>query len=311
MPTSTSVKSGAHRLGPGIADAARSAARRRWRGTSARAPAAPAPARPRHRPSSGRRGTAGRDGPTGSTRWRFSAEWAVVSQRRIVRSRPPEKATASSTTTIFWCCELPKGTELSMQSVTRSGVRQPSDRRGKQLALAGIEQRIVPQQEMDVQVGPRPHQIAQEVGEIAGQAVGRAAVGADELRAAVDVPADHHDAALGLQASAAHRLEEGGSVDQDGGPGGPLDPPDIVVRPQEIHRPSTCGQANGCAMHLTPPRRPGEAIVEGALRNREGRWAKWLTRSCCWGRPTGRCWPRKCCSAAIPSISSACRPRPT
>ena len=151
-----------------------------------------------------------------------------------------------------------------MQRVTRSGVRQPSDKRGKQLALAGIEQRIVPQQEMDVQVGARPHQVAQEVGEIAGKAVGRLAVGADELGAAVDVPADDDDAALGLQAGAAHRLEEGGSVDQDGGPGGPLDPPDIVVRPQEIHRPSTCGQANGCAMQLTPPRQPGEAIVKCA-----------------------------------------------
>ena len=40
--------------------------------------------------------------------------------------------------------------------------------------------------------------LGQKVGEIAGVAVGRLAAGADELRAAVDVPADHQDAARGL-----------------------------------------------------------------------------------------------------------------
>ena len=129
---------------------------------------------------------------------------------------------------------------------------------------------------MDCRSGARLHQFAQEVGEVAGKpSSGWPSAPTSRVRLSMSQPTTMMLRSR-LQAGAAHRLEEGGGVDQDGGAGGPLDPPDIVVRPQEIHRPSTCGQANGCAMQLTPPRRPGEAIVEGALRNREGRWANGL-----------------------------------
>ena len=90
---------------------------------------------------------------------------------------------------------------------------------------------------MDLQVGPEAYEFAQEIRETAGQAVERLAVGANQRGAAVDVPADHEDTALGLQAGASDGLEEGGGVDQHCGPVGPLDPPDVVIRPQESHRP--------------------------------------------------------------------------
>ena len=261
MPTSTSVKSGAHRLGPGIAV--------RLDLRHAAVGATPALARQLRQRLGGRTIDHHLDvveRPVGMARGidalgvlRRMGGGVPAPDREVEAAGESHRIVDHDDLLVLRAAEGDRVVDAERHALRRP----PAQRQARQeLAFAGIEQGIVPQQEMDVQVGARPHQIPQEVGEIAGQAVGRVAVGADELRAAVDVPADHHDAALGLQASAAHRLEEGGSVDQDGGPGGPLDPPDIVVRPQEIHRPSTCGQANGCAMHLTPPRRPGEAIVE-------------------------------------------------
>ena len=98
------------------------------------------PARPRHAaerarrrarpPRPGRRETAGRACRPDRRARGLSAMWSGVSQRRIVMSRPPENATASSTMTSFWCCEAPNGTASSSARRTRSGVFQPRVTRG-------------------------------------------------------------------------------------------------------------------------------------------------------------------------------------
>ncbi len=122
------------------------------------------------------------------------AAWSVVSQRRMVRSSPPENATALSTTMIFWCCEQPNGTMLSRQRRDLLG-RAPLQRQPrKQLALVGVEQRIVPQQQIDPQLRAAAHQLGEEFGERRRQPVVGLVAFADQPGPAVDVPAEHEDA---------------------------------------------------------------------------------------------------------------------
>ena len=82
----------------------------------------------------------------------------------------------------------------SRQRSICGGVFQRRAKRRHRLALAGEEQRIVPQQDADLQVRPPLDQGGQERSQLARQIVVRLAGRADQRGPAVDVPADDVDA---------------------------------------------------------------------------------------------------------------------
>ena len=72
---------------------------------------------------------------------------------------------------------------------------------------------------------PRLNQVREQVPESAWGTVARVPLLAQDLDAAVDIPAHDEDAALGLQKRLPQSAEVSAAVDQDGGTLGPADPP--------------------------------------------------------------------------------------
>jgi hypothetical protein len=106
-----------------------------------------------------------------------------------------------------------------------------SERRHR-LALTGEEQRVVPQQNADLQIRSPLDQGGQERPELARQVVVRLPGGADQRGPAVDVPADDVDAVLRFQQRLAQRAVVGGGVDQHRAAVGPRHAPCVATGPE-------------------------------------------------------------------------------
>ena len=193
--------------------------------------------------------------PAGSTRSGLSMRCSEVSQRRMVRSSPPENATRV----------VDHDDLLVLRGAERHGVveaerdllrRAPLQRQARQqLAFVGVKQRIVPEQQMDPKLGPAAHQGAEEIGRACRQAVVRRAALADQPGPAVDVPAEHEDAALRLEERLPDRVEKRRAVDQHGG------------ARRRVRRARHCGRAEGLQGSLPGLTRPDRfGLVAGNNR---------------------------------------------
>jgi hypothetical protein len=108
--------------------------------------------------------------------------------------------------------------------------RAPLQRQGGQrLALERIDDRVIPQQQLDGEPGPGAHERAQEFAKCLRQVVAGLSVLADEAHAGVDVPADDVDRALGVAQGAPEGAEIAGAIDEHGGALGPFDAPGIAA----------------------------------------------------------------------------------
>ena len=99
----------------------------------------------------------------------------------------------------------------------------------KQLALVGVEDGVVPQQQAHDQFRPLAHQGGEKLGQRLRIAVLGAAALADQPGLAMQVPADDEDAAPRLEQGLAHGAKECRTVDQDRRAMRPLDPPDVAA----------------------------------------------------------------------------------
>ena len=106
---------------------------------------------------------------------------------------------------------------------------------GHQIALEDVEQRVIPEQQANLELGTTFDQRGEEWAELFRQAVGRAA-GPVERRFAVQVPADDVDGVLGGEHRGARGGKIGCCVDQRGNPPRRLGAPDIAPRLQERFR---------------------------------------------------------------------------
>ncbi len=112
--------------------------------------------------------------------------------------------------------------------------RAPTHRRGrKQLALAGIEDRIVPHQNMNEELRTPFDDRGEEFDEAFGKSVVGPAVFADQPGAAVEVPADDEGGRARVQQRLAHRTEILAGIDQHGRAAGALAAPGIVAGPDQ------------------------------------------------------------------------------
>ena len=224
---------GLHRLGPQVVRGrGRAAVRRRgagrWPRASARAPARPARPPRRRRPSPGRRGRADRGGRSDPARPGSCAWCAGVSQRRMVRSRPPVKASASSTTTIFWWWEALNGMRI-VELERQPGVGLPGEAIGGQgFALEREEDGEVPGERVDAQARSAGEDVVQERQQRQRRLRGAGV----QTHAAVDVPADDEDAAARPADGVAEGSEIGVGVDQESGPRRPGDAPAVFSFPE-------------------------------------------------------------------------------
>jgi len=89
----------------------------------------------------------------------------------------------------------------------------------KQLPLGGIHHIEVPHQQIDMQPGILPYQLAKEVAEPRGPWV------APESLMAVKVPSKNEDRVIGLFAGLAKRAKVGGRINRNGDSVGLLQPP--------------------------------------------------------------------------------------
>jgi hypothetical protein len=83
----------------------------------------------------------------------------------------------------------------------------------EELALRGVEHGVIPQQDADAELPAPAQQPTQQLAELDRRAI-RSRARADQLRAAVDFPAEDVDRALGFQQGRAQRAEMVGRVDE-------------------------------------------------------------------------------------------------
>ncbi len=96
--------------------------------------------------------------------------------------------------------------------------RVPAERHGgQQLALHRVDDRIVPEEELYLEVRVLPRESGNEFAECFGKVIIHLAGGTDKARAAVDVPADDQDRMAGILHRRAQGLEIMRSIDDRGG----------------------------------------------------------------------------------------------
>ena len=142
----------------------------------------------------------------GSRRRGSAGWWAAMSQRRTVKSTPPQYATSSSTIDELLVMRRADRQVAVEQDLDALRSARPEDPARKQLAVHGVQDGVVPQQNSDLEVRAPLQQPAQQLAELDGRAVGRPRV-ALEPRAAVQLPAQNEDRALRGEQRSAQRFE--------------------------------------------------------------------------------------------------------
>jgi hypothetical protein len=102
--------------------------------------------------------------------------------------------------------------------------RQAVERRP--LAVEPEDHRVIPDQDVDLQLAAAAHQVVEEAAELE---LAVAAVGAQQARAAVEIPAGDQDRAARVARGLDERLEIGVRIDQEPRPRGVLDAPAITI----------------------------------------------------------------------------------
>ncbi len=121
-----------------------------------------------------------------------------------------------------------------VEGETDAGWRAPLQRHdGEHFPLAGVERGEVPQQDIDLQLGPLARQGGQKFAELLRIAVIGSAAFTEERRPAVNVPAEDEDLRSRLEHRGARRAEIGRSVDEHGSTARVLPPPDRMVRARQ------------------------------------------------------------------------------